>query len=67
MELYRAVCPVISGERSTRWFAATRWGTSGAPPAEIRGVVRFLAECSIAKTAALRELDTVLEAGCHLR
>ncbi len=37
---------------------------SGAAPEEIRDVVRFLAECSIAKVAAaLRELDTVLGAG----
>ena len=36
---------------------------SGANPEEIRDVVRFLAECGIAKaTAALRELDTILEA-----
>jgi 4-carboxymuconolactone decarboxylase len=36
---------------------------SGAVPGEIRDVVRFLAECGIAKaTAALRELDTVLGA-----
>ena len=36
---------------------------SGASLAEIRDVVRFLAECGIAKTAAaLRELDTVLSA-----
>jgi 4-carboxymuconolactone decarboxylase len=37
---------------------------SGAAPEEIRDVVRFLAECGIAKAAAaLRELDTVLGAG----
>ncbi len=37
---------------------------SGASPEEIRDVVRFLAECGIAKAAAaLRELDTVLGAG----
>jgi 4-carboxymuconolactone decarboxylase len=37
---------------------------SGASPEEIRDVVRFLAECGIAKAAAaLRELDTVLVAG----
>ena len=36
---------------------------SGASPEEIRDVVRFLAECGIAKaTAALRELNTILEA-----
>jgi 4-carboxymuconolactone decarboxylase len=36
---------------------------SGASPEEIRDVVRFLAECGIVKaTAALRELDTILEA-----
>jgi 4-carboxymuconolactone decarboxylase len=36
---------------------------SGASPEEIRDVVRFLAECGIAKAAAaLRELDTILEA-----
>ena len=36
---------------------------SGANPEEIRDVVRFLAECGIAKAAAaLRELDTILEA-----
>ena len=35
----------------------------GASPEEIRDVVRFLAECGIAKaTAALRELNTILEA-----
>jgi 4-carboxymuconolactone decarboxylase len=35
---------------------------SGAKPEEIRDVVRFLAECGIAKAAAaLRELDTILE------
>ena len=35
---------------------------SGANPEEIRDVVRFLAECGIAKSAAaLRELDTILE------
>jgi 4-carboxymuconolactone decarboxylase len=35
---------------------------SGANPEEIRDVVRFLAECGIAKAAAaLRELDTILE------
>jgi alkylhydroperoxidase/carboxymuconolactone decarboxylase family protein YurZ len=34
---------------------------SGATPEEIRDVVRFLAECGIAKAAAaLRELDAVL-------
>src|SRR5829696_10110800 len=34
-----------------------------ASPEEIRDVVRFLAECGIAKAAAaLRELDTILEA-----
>jgi 4-carboxymuconolactone decarboxylase len=37
---------------------------SGASQEEIRDVVRFLAECGIAKAAAaLRELDTVLGAG----
>jgi 4-carboxymuconolactone decarboxylase len=37
---------------------------SGAIPEEIRDVVRFLAECGIAKAAAaLCELDTVLDAG----
>jgi 4-carboxymuconolactone decarboxylase len=37
---------------------------SGAKPEETRDVVRFLAECGIAKaTAALRELDTVLGTG----
>jgi 4-carboxymuconolactone decarboxylase len=37
---------------------------SGANPEVIRDVVRFLAECGIAKAAAaLRELDTVLGAG----
>ena len=37
---------------------------SGANPEEIRDVVRFLAECGIAKAAAaLRELDAVLGAG----
>lgn len=37
---------------------------SGAAPEEIRDVVRFLAECGIAKAAAaLRELDTVLGVG----
>jgi 4-carboxymuconolactone decarboxylase len=36
---------------------------SGANPEEIRDVVRFLAECGIAKAAAaLRELDTLLDA-----
>ncbi|MBA3305667.1 MAG: dehydrogenase, partial [Thermoleophilaceae bacterium] len=35
----------------------------GASPAEIRDVVRFLAECGVAKAAALRELDAVLGAG----
>jgi 4-carboxymuconolactone decarboxylase len=42
---------------------------SGASPEEIRDVVRFLAECGIAKAAAaLRELDTVLgTANLHLR
>ena len=36
---------------------------SGAKPEEIRDVVRFLAECGIAKAAAaLRELNTILEA-----
>jgi len=36
---------------------------SGASPEKIRDVVRFLAECGIAKAAAaLRELDTILEA-----
>ena len=36
----------------------------GAAPAEIRDVVRFLAECGVAKSAAaLRELDKVLDAG----
>ena len=36
---------------------------NGANPEEIRDVVRFLAECGIAKAAAaLRELDTILEA-----
>jgi alkylhydroperoxidase/carboxymuconolactone decarboxylase family protein YurZ len=36
---------------------------SGARPEEIRDVVRFLAECGIAKAAAaLRELDTLLGA-----
>jgi hypothetical protein len=36
---------------------------SGASPEEIRDVVRFLAECGIAKAAAaLRELDTLLGA-----
>jgi 4-carboxymuconolactone decarboxylase len=36
---------------------------SGASPEEIRDVVRFLAECGIVKAAAaLRELDTILEA-----
>ena len=36
---------------------------SGASPEEIRDVVRFLAECGIAKAAAaLRELDTILQA-----
>jgi alkylhydroperoxidase/carboxymuconolactone decarboxylase family protein YurZ len=35
---------------------------SEANPEEIRDVVRFLAECGIAKAAAaLRELDTILE------
>ena len=37
---------------------------SGASPEEIRDIVRFLAECGIAKAAAaLRELDTLLGAG----
>lgn len=37
---------------------------SGAAPGEIQDVVRFLAECGIAKAAAaLRELDTILGAG----
>ncbi len=36
---------------------------SGASPEEIRDVVRFLAECGIAKVAALRKLDTVLGTG----
>jgi 4-carboxymuconolactone decarboxylase len=36
---------------------------SGANPEEIRDVVRFLGECGVAKAAAaLRELDTILEA-----
>ena len=36
---------------------------SGANPKEIRDVVRFLAECGIPKAAAaLRELNTILEA-----
>ena len=36
---------------------------SGSTPEEIRDVVRFLAECGIAKAAAaMRELDTILEA-----
>ena len=36
---------------------------SGANPKEIRDLVRFLAECGIPKAvAALRELNTILEA-----
>jgi hypothetical protein len=45
------------GTRERAYLALT------ADPEEIRDVVRFLAECGIAKAAvALRELDPILEA-----